>query len=192
MTGFRLVLWWTIVLVAGGAAGPATPHTARQVEQLGWLAGCWARISPASSYEEQWMHPRGGMMMGMARLVREGTVVEYEALRMEERGNRVLYVAHPSGQESAEFTSLELSDSTAVFENADHDFPQRILYRRGGADSLFVRIEGQQGGMLRGIDFRLGRADCPGSHIQNRAGAHGRQRTAGAHALHLDRRDSRR
>ncbi len=40
-----------------------------------------------------------------------------------------MFVALPSGQAEATFVQAELSDSMAVFEAPEHDFPQRITYR---------------------------------------------------------------
>jgi hypothetical protein len=48
-----------------------------------------------------------------------------------------------------------------VFENAAHDFPQRVLYRREAADRLVARIEGLRNGQPRGIDFPMQRMACP-------------------------------
>lgn len=107
------------------------------------------------------MSPRGDMMLGMSRTVRANRVVGHEALRIEEREGRLVYVAHPSGQAVAEFGSIAVSDTLVVFKNPEHDFPQRILYQRGAGDSLFVRIEGQRGGELRGVEFKMARVRCP-------------------------------
>ena len=54
-----------------------------------------------------------------------------------------------------------VSDSAVIFENPAHDFPQRIIYRRRGADSLLARVEGMRGGRLRGLDFPYRRVPCP-------------------------------
>lgn len=142
--------------LAEGLAGQASP-----LGQLGWMAGCWERTTGERWLEEQWMSPRGDMMLGVSRTVRGDRVMEHEALRIEERDGRLVYVARPSGQAVAEFESTGVSDTSAVFENRAHDFPQRILYLRGAGDSLFVRIEGRRGEEMRGVDFRMARARCP-------------------------------
>jgi hypothetical protein len=131
------------------------------VERLGWLAGCWQRNSGATVVDEQWMHPRAGMMLGVSRTVRADSVLEFEQLRIYTRGGRAIYAASPSGQSSAEFEARTTTDSLVVFENSTHDFPQRIMYRRHGADSLTARIEGTRGGKLRGVDFPYQRTSCP-------------------------------
>jgi hypothetical protein len=131
------------------------------VQRLAWLAGCWERTNGPTIIEEQWMRPRGGAMLGMSRTVRRDTVVEFEQLRIFERAGRAVYAAAPSGQAPAEFETAVTTDSLVTFENPAHDFPQRIIYRRRGADSLIARIEGLRGGQVRGVDFPYRRVTCP-------------------------------
>lgn len=134
------------------------------VARLSWMSGCWQRRTPnnASVVDEQWMAPRAGTMLGMSRTVRGDTLVaEYEHLRISMRRGAVVYHAEPSGQAPADFTTLVVTDTLVTFENPQHDFPQRIIYRRRGADSLFARIEGTVGGRLRAVDFPFARAACP-------------------------------
>lgn len=61
------------------------------------------------------------------------------------------------GHPPTEFGLLRQAENEAVFENAAHDFPQRVLYRREAADRLVARIEGLRNGQLRGIDFAMQR-----------------------------------
>ncbi len=130
-----------------------------QINRLSWLAGCWEWKSGVRHGEEQWMKPRGGTMLGMSRTTRRDSTIEFEFLRIEERDNRLQYVASPSGQAGATFSSTVLTDSTVVFANATHDFPQRILYTLRG-DSLLARIEGTRSGTVRGVDFPMQKVAC--------------------------------
>jgi hypothetical protein len=99
-------------------------------------------------------------MLGMSRTVVAGKTVEYEYLRIEEQDGILVYIAVPSGQEVAAFRQVELTDSTAVFADPAHDFPQRIRYRRLADGSLLAQIEGEQKGETRVIDFPLRRRPC--------------------------------
>jgi hypothetical protein len=126
------------------------------------MAGCWERRSGARLVEEHWLAPRGGMMLGVGRTTRGDTLVEYEHTRIYSRGDTLIYAAMPSGQTPAEFRALRSAGDEVRFENLAHDFPQRVIYRRLGADSLAARVEGMRGGQLRGFDFPYGRVSCPG------------------------------
>lgn len=141
-------------LLLGAAAPRSTP-----IEHLAWLAGCWQRSNGDRMFEEQWMAARGGMMLGISRTVRAGRVTAYEQMRIYERGDSLVFASHPSGQQPAEFVAAPTSRSV-TFANPAHDFPQRVIYAPGPADSLFARIEGTLNGQARGVDFHMQRVSC--------------------------------
>jgi len=140
------------------------PHASAsesQLEQLKWLAGCWASESGEPGSGEQWSLLAGGTMLGMGRTIRKGKTVEHEFLqiRLNEEG-KVVYIALPSRQKETTFIASSIGEGTATFENMAHDFPQRILYRALPDDRLVVRIEGLRGEAVRGIDFPMKRVQC--------------------------------
>ena len=112
--------------------------------------------------EEQWMAPRGGIMLNLGRTVRGDTLVEYESVVLREQAGRLVYEAHPSGQPSAVFTSQTVTDSEVVFENPAHDYPQRVGYTRNG-DALLGWIDGTANGKARRVEFPYHRVACPGA-----------------------------
>ncbi len=138
------------------------PRQTGSVERVAWLQGCWHTSSPQRIIEEHWTAPRGHSMLGVGRTLRGGSLVEYEFVVVRERAGVLTYQAHPAGQASAVFTAKTVSDSTVVFENPAHDFPQRVGYRRIGTDSLLAWIEGSMQGTNRRIEFPYARARCPG------------------------------
>lgn len=145
-------------ILLGGQGSP--PQTGVGVERVEWLTGCWETASPQRTIEEHWLPPRGGTMIGVGRTVREGRTTEYELVVLRPQDGRLAYEAHPSGQASAVFLSKTLTDSSVVFENAEHDFPQRVGYERRGADSLLAWIEGSKGRQTRRVEFPYRRAPC--------------------------------
>ena len=144
------------VLAAGGAAQAAT------LASVAWLEGCWEAVSPKGTIEENWTAARGHTMIGVSRTVSGDSLFGYELLILRERSDGLAYEAHPSGQAPAVFLSTEATDTTAVFEDLKHDFPQRLRYWRVGADSLVARLEGSMGGTERRIAFSFRRVRCAG------------------------------
>jgi Protein of unknown function (DUF2442) len=47
-----------------------------------------------------------------------------------------------------------------VFENLEHDFPQRVIYKLDGDGVLRASIEGLQKGQLKTIEFPMRKVDC--------------------------------
>jgi hypothetical protein len=130
------------------------------IADFAWLAGCWDGSGGNRESLEQWMKPSGGTMLGMSRTVAGGKTVAYEFLQLREQDGDIFYVAKPSGQAEASFKLIKFANQEAVFENPQHDFPQRIMYRLEKDGSLAAAIEGTSKGKLKKIDFPMRRAKC--------------------------------
>jgi hypothetical protein len=134
------------------------PPEERPIHRLGWLAGRWENVRPRLVMEESWLPPVGNTMLGVSRVVKGDSLVAHEVVIIREVGSRLAYEAHPSGQAPATFLSVTWNDSTVIFENLAHDFPQRIGYQRIGADSLYAWIEGPVRGSTKRNEFPYSRA----------------------------------
>lgn len=147
-----------LLLLAGSACAAPDP-----LARLGWLQGCWAAAGGAEAGSgEQWSAPAGGTMLGMGRTIRNGKTVEFEFFQIREtEAGKLAYLAQPQGRAPTTFTLLRASDTELVFENLAHDFPQRVIYRRTGGDTLQARIEGVIQDKPKGIDFPLRKTPCP-------------------------------
>jgi hypothetical protein len=132
------------------------------LDSLSWLAGCWeGRYGDGSIVSEQWMRSLGKMMMGMSRTVNDGKTVEYENVRLQQLDDgSIHYVARPSGQKEATFPLVKFEGRLVVFENPDHDFPQRIIYQLVPPDSLRARVEGTIHGKEKRLDFPYRKVKC--------------------------------
>jgi hypothetical protein len=94
-------------------------------------------------------------MMGMSRTVAGDMTVEFEYLRIEQRGDGLYYVAHPKARcPGTDFKLTRASATEAVFENPQHDFPKRIIYRKGADDSLTASIDGGEGSKAMTFAFK--------------------------------------
>jgi hypothetical protein len=149
----------TIALLA--ALLIAIPTAAQSpLDQVSWLAGCWSAGRGTRETLEMWMPPSGGTMLGAGRTVISGRTREYEHLRITADGDTLVYTALPSRQAETAFRSVAVSADGFTVENLQHDFPQRIVYRRAGADSLAVRVEGPGPNGPRGFDLAFRRVSC--------------------------------
>lgn len=153
------------VLVAAALTLSAAATSPNALGRLEWLAGCWRRASATRVVEETWMAPVAGLMLGSGRTTSaaDGSLIEYEQTRIEANGDTIVFVARPSRQPEAMFIAIRFTDSLIVFENAAHDFPQRVGYRLVNADSMAGWIEGTVDGKSRHVDFPYARVVCPGA-----------------------------
>ncbi len=114
-----------------------------KIDDLAWLSGSWETPPGKMQIDEHWSSVAGSSMIGMSRTVAGSKMVFFEYLRIEVRGDAIYYVAHPKARTpGTEFKLVRLSEMKAVFENPQHDFPKRIIYRRNADGTLTARIEG--------------------------------------------------
>jgi len=154
----RTAAW--VLILAGCAAlwpvqvlgqQPAAPSY--KIADLAWFAGDWQ--TPAGGrrqVDEHWTAPLGDAMMGLSRTMAGGKMVEFEYLRIVARADGIFYISHPNARTpGTEFKLTKLTADQAIFENPQHDFPKRILYKKNPDGSLTASIDGGEG--TRGPSF---------------------------------------
>lgn len=144
-------LWvLAVILWCGGALAPG--REAPELVDLGWMAGHWFGRSGEVAMEEFWTEPGGGVMVGLHRDVFPDGSSFFEFLRIVTTDRGLTYIASPRGTGTTEFVMVNLDERSVVFENLEHDFPQRIIYRREG-DRLTARIEGEVQGTTKASEW---------------------------------------
>lgn len=133
------------------------PLAAEDIGKVSFLAGCWE----GPDGEEHWMKPRGGTMLGIFRDARnpKNVFTEFMLIR-EEQGTLVLNVQLRMASTSTAFRLKKLAKEEVVFENPQHDYPQRIMYKIGDDGQLHARIEGTDKGKVRAFDFPMSAIPC--------------------------------
>lgn len=146
----------TLVLAACTQLQPAAATPADDAARLSWLAGCWSGTADGVVTEEHWTSPAGGALLGMNKAVANGRLASFEHLRIAVHEGRLCYLASPQGGAVTAFCAVEIGDRRVVFENREHDFPQRIIYRRDG-EQLHARVEGTLDGKPAGDEWEWSR-----------------------------------
>ncbi|MSQ98986.1 MAG: hypothetical protein EXR85_06810 [Xanthomonadales bacterium] len=142
-----------------GESSQQTPES--PLATISWLAGCWGSESAEAGSGEVWLPAAGGTMLGVERTVEAGKTISYGFMRIAANAEgKLVFTAIPSGQDETSFTQLNLSADAITFENLQHDFPQRVIYRSLGDGRIAGRIEGISDGVEQGIDFPLKRVLC--------------------------------
>ena len=146
----------------GAAAMATTPVTA---DQLSWMSGYWLSCDGGRETSETWSDPRGGMLLGSVLTLEDGKIsFEQSRIAPTTDGDGLTYFAGVEGAPPVIFPAIEASGTRVVFENAAHDFPQRVVYERRG-DVLYAHIEGHMGDRMQAMDWTLQKADlnarCP-------------------------------
>ncbi|HVR42101.1 MAG TPA: DUF6265 family protein [Thermoanaerobaculia bacterium] len=133
----KILILCALLSVAATARGAS-------IDELAWMAGSWTAEGRSGTSEELWTEPAGGLMLGLNRTIRREGRASFEFLRIEEREGAVTYLASPGGAVPTPFTLVGTKGERAVFENREHDFPQRIIYWKKEGD-LCARVESLEG-----------------------------------------------
>ncbi|MDP5071415.1 MAG: DUF6265 family protein [Congregibacter sp.] len=100
-------------------------------QNVDWLVGCWESYENYS--KEVWVKNPDGTLLGFSASVENAGIAFYEILYIRDVAGTLTYTAHPSGQNLATFLVREAGEQSVVFENAAHDYPQRIAYSLDGS-----------------------------------------------------------
>jgi Domain of unknown function (DUF6265) len=100
-----------------------------------WLVGAWEHEDGEGWADEYWTPLRGDIMMGSARSGKDEKLTFWEQMRIqkEDDGAVVLWVVS-ADQKPVRFEATVSAENSIVFENPEHDYPQRIYYWREGKE----------------------------------------------------------
>lgn len=127
----QVVAPFLLLGVAGAAPAPS----------LDWIGGHWCAELGEQIVDELWLPPHGGIAVGLSRTRTKDRTTAFEYLRIVEIDGIPRYIAQPGGRPPTTFTWTAGGDNWMRFENPEHDFPQRIEYRREG-DALRAETAG--------------------------------------------------
>jgi hypothetical protein len=147
------------VATAAAQAPASPPAVSGRLEQLAFMAGSWGAPSGGADVEEVWLAPKGGLMLGLGRTVKDGKAVEFEFLRVEQRGESLVYLASPGGKPATPFPLASLDATSAVFES-NLEFPRRVSYRKNPDGTLTARLEGTRNGQPAAREWTWKRAEA--------------------------------
>ena len=134
MSGKVTVIAALLLLIGFAPAAALNPT-------LDWIAGHWCVDLGEDTIEELWLPPHGGLVVGLGRTRTTDRTIAFEYFRIVDRDGIQSYIAQPGGQPPTAFKRTAGGERWVRFENPDHDFPQRVEYRRDG-DALRAEIAG--------------------------------------------------
>ena len=123
-------------------------------EKLSWILDKWVSTDGESTSYEKWEKVNDSLYTGSSETVKDGETVFQEKLKLSREGNDIFYIADVKHNPApVKFKLTSITESEAVFENPEHDFPQKIVYKQAGGN-LHASIEGPgKDGKWRKVDF---------------------------------------
>jgi hypothetical protein len=123
------------------------------------FSGKWKMISDRIEYYEEWKLINSNELTGIGFSIEEWDTVSSEKLYLKKFEDTWAYIALPVNQTITLFALTEYSESRFIFENKEHDYPQRIVYEFTADGKLNAATEGMIDGELMRRDFRFMRIE---------------------------------
>ncbi len=121
------------------------------------LQGTW-KIENKDLYEE-WETVTGHLLKGKSYKKRGEEIIITEYLMLQNKEGTIIYSARvPDQNEGAtiDFRMSNPDDKTWVFENPEHDFPQKIVYKHILENKIHVEVTGADN---QGFEYNMYRID---------------------------------
>lgn len=131
--------------------------SAQKITDLKWLEGNWKIETGQGTIMESWKIKNDSTLTGKSVFIAGKDTMPQEKLELAYRKGNWYYNPVIGGQSEANSTKFKvilLNGTEFISENPEHDFPQRISYRRV-KDQIFASIEGKNNGkyMKENFDF---------------------------------------
>lgn len=127
-----------------------TAEEPNEITKAEWLLGSWGNTSAEGELSENWEKVNDSVMHGESYFVVGGKdTVFAETVELTSENGKLAYTVTVPGQNDEKPVRFDLTSSTEnqlVFENPQHDFPNKIVYNKIPSDSLTAEISGMQKG----------------------------------------------
>lgn len=124
------------------------------IEDYKWLVGSWKGDGFGGTSEETWSVPANGTMMGMYRHIKDGKVVFYEFLLLDETGIKLKHF-HPDlkgWEEKNDMTSFEMINFSPVKIEM-----KGLIFEKKSDDLMEIRLRLRQGNEVKTEVFTMHR-----------------------------------
>ena len=139
-----------------GAMAQQPVYTANEFKPLHGLTGLWKMDGKRGTVYEEWQVSGDNQLTGRSYKIKNNDTMVLENVVISLQGNAIFYtpvVRDQNNQQPVPFKLISYNNNRYVFENKEHDYPQRVIYELASANDLKARIEGSKNGKEMGSDF---------------------------------------
>nr|WP_294775262.1 DUF6265 family protein [uncultured Flavobacterium sp.] len=121
-----------------------------KLEKMNWLVGQWENKTPEGYLTETWVKDNDSTFSGKTYfIINEKDTVHSESIILTQVNEELIYRPIVKGQNNDEAVDFKLTsdaENSFSFENPNHDYPQKIVYRKVNDKALVATISGKQQG----------------------------------------------
>ena len=133
-------------------------------EIAGNLPGKWQCNSGDEIITETWSVITDSLYNGTTSIITNTDTFFMENIRLEKKGTEIYYIPQVSNQNGGLPIPFKMTSATKevlIFENPDHDFPQKITYTFISADSVVATVSGEVENRKEERKFEMHRVTPP-------------------------------
>lgn len=119
-------------------------------------SGTWYAKSTGGELLEWWVVKNDSLMENKSYYIKDKKETLSETVNLVYSNGKIQYIATAYGQNDDEpvaFNLISKKNKTYIFENKEHDFPQRIIYRFPAKNRMQVTINGTTAKGFKQVDF---------------------------------------
>jgi hypothetical protein len=135
-------------------------YSGNEFKPLHGLTGLWKMDSKRGVIYEEWQATGDNQLKGRSYKINGNDTVVLENVIISLQDDAIYYtpvVQDQNNQQPVLFKLISYNNNRYVFENKEHDYPQRVIYELVSAKVLHARIEGSKNGKESGSDFNYSR-----------------------------------
>lgn len=119
------------------------------LQQASWLLGSWQNEMPEGTIVEEWKSLNDSVFSARSFFVSGKDTSFGETITLEQKGAALFYIPVVKDQNGGKPVTFRLTSPAGdelAFENPEHDFPQKIVYKKLTEDSLLTEVSGRMQG----------------------------------------------
>jgi uncharacterized protein DUF6265 len=151
-----IVAAYLMFVLSGTAIAQQPTYTTKEFKPLHGLTGLWKMDGKRGALYEEWQAIGDNQLTGRSYKINNNDTMVLENVVISLQGNVIFYtpvVRDQNNQQPVPFKLISYNNNKYVFENKEHDYPQRVIYELISANDLRARIEGTKNGKESGSDF---------------------------------------
>jgi hypothetical protein len=142
--------------LTGTAQAQQPVYSAKEFKPLHGLTGLWKMNGKRGALYEEWQVGGDNQLKGRSYKIKNNDTVVLENVIISLQDSAIFYtpvVRDQNNQQPVPFKLISYNNNRYVFENKEHDYPQRVIYELVSANELRARIEGIESGKESASDF---------------------------------------
>lgn len=158
MKKFKFLLVLSLIIVIASCNNKKVKNKLQSME---WLLGSWQMNTDKGMLYEEWVKENDSLFSGKSFMAINADTIILEYINLQLANNDLFYipiVLNQNGEKPVLFKLTDKRENKYVFENKQHDYPQKIVYNQISKDSFNAWVEGNKEGKYIKKDFKMTRS----------------------------------